>query len=71
VVLLYKLAKNIATNKTMKEQKKQYISIPQSISSGNPRHTALVQGKHQAWQVVTPKEVHHILDRPVKMNHAD
>jgi hypothetical protein len=55
----------------MKRAEKKEISIPQSISSGSPPHTALVQGKHQAWQVVTPKEVHHILDRPVKMNHAD
>jgi hypothetical protein len=55
----------------MKRAEKKDISIPQSISSGSPPHTALVQGKHQAWQVVIPKEAHHILDRPVKANHMD
>jgi hypothetical protein len=55
----------------MKRAEKKEISIPQSISSGSPRHKALIREKHQAWQVVILKEAHHILDQPVKANHMD
>jgi len=43
-------------------------SIPQSISSGSLHHKVLVQGKFQTWKVVIQKELHHILDQPIKSN---